>query len=392
MEDTHFNILIIEDNSGLFPIIRDRLNATLKELAYVYPNQMTNAKTMYNFSHLLTVMEARKFPAVVDHYGEIDFFIIDNEILSIKTIGTEFRSFLKNINYRNGNYKIIFVTATPKNGLLINDWDEENESYIDKQNANVPGNILNELLKFGLIDLKKIPKKGKNLFTVGELLHFLWNGVVKKSELIIDKIIIITFYILIVVATLLGGYKVSNGFLRDSGLIKKPKFEQVSKNFLDSQKVIKKSDATELANSQFGNNNTPVNNKIDLSKTGKNKLVADDSSLGTDETEILTTAEHIYLYLLPIFIIFGFFNYYKGYIRRSLLSGQIGDIKEGTSTKAMRLTKVLFVSSIISYVLIKVIQEIFSPTPNMIKLIGGGILILVLIVYFLFLEKDSQRD
>lgn len=104
----------------------------------------------------------------------------------------------------------------------------------------------------------------------------------------------------------------------------------------------------------------------------------------------MKTAEHIYLYLLPIFIIFGFYNYYKGYIRRSLLSQEIGDLHEGSSTKAMKLTKVLFVSSVISFVLIKIIPEIFLSAPTSFRLISAGIFIVVLIVYFLILEKDSH--
>lgn len=74
----------------------------------------------------------------------------------------------------------------------------------------------------------------------------------------------------------------------------------------------------------------------------------------------------------------------------SLLEGILDKNDEENSTKTMDLTKILFISSIISYVIIKVIENIFFENEtNPIKLISYGGLLLMLMTYFIFLDRKK---
>ncbi len=110
-----------------------------------------------------------------------------------------------------------------------------------------------------------------------------------------------------------------------------------------------------------------------------------------DETLILETVEHIFLYLLPLFIILGFFHYYKNNARYSLVDKSTGTVEEESSTKSMNITKVLFISSIISYVIIKIIEKVFIYNiTNPTQLISYGVLLSLLMLFYLFLSRKSH--
>jgi len=124
------------------------------------------------------------------------------------------------------------------------------------------------------------------------------------------------------------------------------------------------------------------------SKNGESPTNVNSSSA---ETLILETVEHIFLYLLPLFIILGFFHYYKNNARYSLVDKSTGTVEEESSTKSMNITKVLFVSSIISYVIIKIIEKVFIYNiTNPTQLISYGVLLSLLMLFYLFLSRKNH--
>ncbi|MET0394751.1 MAG: hypothetical protein ABW019_16515, partial [Chitinophagaceae bacterium] len=127
----------------------------------------------------------------------------------------------------------------------------------------------------------------------------------------------------------------------------------------------------------------------DTLNTGSKKT-ATSVKFSEKETIILKKAEHIFLYLLPIFIVFGFFNYYKTNTRVYFIEGNLDSVRHEDSTKGMNMTKVLFIASLVSYVLIKTIEEIFSNPVNWIKLVAAGTLLAMLMKYYLLLDKRNH--
>lgn len=111
---------------------------------------------------------------------------------------------------------------------------------------------------------------------------------------------------------------------------------------------------------------------------------------GEAETYTLKTTEHIFLYLLPLFVILGFFQFYKMSARYFILGGHIETIDPESSSTSVNLAKTLFISSVISYVIIKVIEVLIklnegqSNVPPL-QLISFGALLIILMTYFIFL-------
>lgn len=111
-----------------------------------------------------------------------------------------------------------------------------------------------------------------------------------------------------------------------------------------------------------------------------------------EETMILEHAEKIFLYLLPIFIVFGFYIYYNSNIKIYFYYGKILPEDQQASVKSMNLTKSIFVSSIISFTVIKVIDELFFNTkPDHFLLYASGVLLLILMAYFILFNQHNSE-
>ncbi|WP_430409288.1 hypothetical protein [Kordia sp.] len=122
-------------------------------------------------------------------------------------------------------------------------------------------------------------------------------------------------------------------------------------------------------------------------------LVSDES---TNKLKILEIAEHIFLYLIPIFILIGFYNYYKFDLRHKLIDKGIPrGVDKKAITDSIHLTKSLFLSSIISYVIIKSIEKIFFYTkdskPDLKSLISYGVFLVILMIYAVYIQKSHKH-
>lgn len=107
---------------------------------------------------------------------------------------------------------------------------------------------------------------------------------------------------------------------------------------------------------------------------------------------ILTFAEYLFLYFLPIFVLFGFLKYYQFDLRRYLT-----DAKNDPDKKAeeqLHLSKELFFSSLLSYTVIKIIEKLFfkyEEVKDYIQLISIGIFFLILLIYVL-IQHSQKHD
>lgn len=104
---------------------------------------------------------------------------------------------------------------------------------------------------------------------------------------------------------------------------------------------------------------------------------------------ILTFAEHIFLYFLPVFILFGLMNYYK-YELRTFLLDNYEENKSGE--KPLHLSKKLFFSNLLSYTSLKLIEELFfdfsKNTP--IQLISIGVFFFLLVAFVLLQSMGKK--
>ena len=373
-------ILIIENDDDSFLDIKKALEDKLGEYIEAFPRIISDEDSFINNNYLIGKIVEPDWKSILDFYKDIDLFIIDVYLLDdIEKIGIEFAKYIQDTFHRK--YKIIIMSRNQIPVNIINNSDVTFFSKLDKgiyypqDLVKVVRNLLNEINgTFNLENEKQtsIPKIAENsnedinlnnskseeskVITVADLnsskktyipkiepskdwkhkLHEFWEYLRYETNRAIDKLIYISFYILLVTTTVFAVVNI---------LVK----------------------IWEIA----------------FDKTSKNK-----------DSEILKTSEHIFLYLLPIFIVFGFFHYYKNNSRVSLLEGKIDGIDEENSTKTMNLTKILFISSIISYVLIKIIEELFfsEKVLDLTRLISFGVLLLMLMTYFLFLEKISHPD
>jgi hypothetical protein len=108
---------------------------------------------------------------------------------------------------------------------------------------------------------------------------------------------------------------------------------------------------------------------------------------------VLKITEHVFLYLLPLFITFGFMNYYINNISIFLLGGEISSLRSKNSTSTIDLTKIMFISSIISYIIIKIIELVcMKGILQYHKFFALTGILLILIVYFMLLYKHKRDE
>ena len=128
--------------------------------------------------------------------------------------------------------------------------------------------------------------------------------------------------------------------------------------------------------------------KIALIGVKKHELSSKDALT----SDILKIAEHIFLCLLPCFTLLGFFTYYKdksSFTLRDIISETPNN---NNATSEMKAAKTLFISSLISYILIKVLEEIAENGCDTNRLIAYAILLVMLFLYYFFLDSHNTGE
>ena len=111
----------------------------------------------------------------------------------------------------------------------------------------------------------------------------------------------------------------------------------------------------------------------------------------SDETAILNFVEHLFLYVLPIFILLGFYNYYRYDLRGRLLKFPTSPEDSKSARNSIQLSKTLFLSSIMAYVIIKIVENLFivkSFNFELEKVISFGVLLVLIMTYLIITHKD----
>ena len=115
------------------------------------------------------------------------------------------------------------------------------------------------------------------------------------------------------------------------------------------------------------------------------------------DLNILAFIEHIFIYLMPLLIFFGLYYYFvSNYKYRLLGSSDISKEEIVHSKNALNLTKTLFISSIMAYVIIKIIEKVILAKPQDFPknemLIAYGVFLLLLMGYLILSHIGKHKD
>ena len=337
-------VLIIENETDHLLSIKRTLKQEFGDHMDLSPTYLGDGQHNYSYNdYLIGKLIERDFDGVVGHYSQVDLFIVDVFLLNkADKTGLDFCKHL--LQKVPGDYKIIVIS----NNYIPNEISgkENKVFFFSKYEGGIhfPLDLVKVIRNIFQMDAPAVatvaavtigPTTAPVTRGIAYQAHELWKYCKSSLNRLIDKLIYISFYVLLVASVLYA----------------------VSSILFSIYKAVFHAE-------------TP------------------DTMVNDGDTSILKTAEHIFLYLLPVFIVFGFFHYYKNHSRISLLDGVPDSNDDVNSTKTMNLTKILFVSSIISYVLIKVIEEVFvKKTVDITRLVAFGLFLVMLMGYFLFLDK-----
>ena len=108
----------------------------------------------------------------------------------------------------------------------------------------------------------------------------------------------------------------------------------------------------------------------------------------SSDKSLLVLVENIYLYLLPLFIIFGFYTFYYKTIR-AFFDGGVESESEEYSTKVLTTSKTIFLSTVLSFTIIKAIEKLFfhEGTLDVFQTSMSLGLVIVLMAYLLIYSR-----
>ena len=336
------NILIIEDESAHFDKMKDvfnGLNVTFK----IYPEINNDKETnLNNRGYMMDMIIKNKsednliFESIVENYSNIDLFIVDAVLanrVSQDRKGIEFLNYLQQINYRFGNYQFIITSGHNYEKLGNMNFDFNPElNYVSKAKW---GNFFpREILKLSLKLLNINNDSVNQINNTGiQLLKFYdkdeWITLTDKIEKhAINRIILVVTYIIVITTSIYAFWEILN----------------------DTIHVFFKAKAS--------------------------------------VTDYLEYVEHIYLFILPLFIVLSFLLYYKSTIEIKLTGGYPDDIDHKGALNLLENSKQILFSSILTFTIIKIIEKVFVDNmTNLINLITYGIILLILMFFTIFQHK-----
>lgn len=409
-------ILTLEDDIELLRLLNDKIDEEVNGKNCFESTFLNNSSEDYNFqdfkkelwsiksdiefnfddfndeeSYKKAVIEAAKkrndfFEKIIEKYNDVNIYIVDIELKSRANdiLGIEFINFLLK---RNIPYDFIYIlssntSAKNKISRLI---DEEKIKIIDKvDDLKFLDTIAN--------DLKiKLYKKNTNKeldsnesnednskWSMNKSLIKSFNNLYSKRNRYLDFIISLFFKSAIMVSVIFSSFHI---------------FKEVKSDFFKqtiTQEIneIKKLDSI-LADTYILN--YPIIVKKINSKKSKILNGLDDGDY--DDSKTLKFIEHLFLYLIPLFIIFGFYSYYKYDFRRRLLKAIVFPDEIKSAKESIILTKTLFLTSIMSYIIIKIIEKLFIEKETKLEqeqLISFGVLLLLIMVYLIITHRKDH--
>lgn len=376
-------ILILEDNEALFLKIRKALQESFPDDVRVFPDfRVEGAEGKHDIlkdwnNLIATVNEdtEESFNKIVEYYADVNLFIIDISLAG-RSNDEKGKRFWKYVKSRKPHSKFIIGTVYLFSMEIFN---AEREKYVQKPQRSIKDYVIDIVREVG--NLLQLTNK-----------IFGWDEKITKED---NNISVET-----------SAENLSDQVSNNTKQVKqkKPTFKELWKRFnfgYAFRSLLRDADGQSLrALDLFIKLGFIILSAATMFYAVYEIISAfDDPQFANKEESFeLTIAEKIFLDLLPPFIVFGFFIYYKSNMSVHLTSGDADRIKEETSTRPMTLTKTLFIGSIISYLIVKTINLIFFPdtAPDLSNLprttlVSVGTLMLLLMIYFISIEKLNHR-
>jgi hypothetical protein len=112
----------------------------------------------------------------------------------------------------------------------------------------------------------------------------------------------------------------------------------------------------------------------------------------SEGAEILQIVEYVLFYLLPLLFLIGLFGFYKNSLQNYFVPKEY-HTDPNESIRTFNISKKIFLSSVLSYVIIKVIEEVFFIKNNEIEnLISYGVLLFLLMTFILIYHKFNHVE
>jgi hypothetical protein len=112
------------------------------------------------------------------------------------------------------------------------------------------------------------------------------------------------------------------------------------------------------------------------------------------DLETLKIIEHIFVYILPFLVLLGLYYYFESNFKTKLINSGISDIEDIEQSKSnLNTTKTLFISSMMSYTVIKIIEKLFIEKASNLDtkyLIAYGIFLLLLMTYLILSHNHDK--
>lgn len=354
--------LIIEDDYEVIKKITEKLKGS--DIT-IFPStndpSQKEDKDFSNYANLNQIYNSdeslieQKFNQILDELKDVNLFIVDIALKGDEDIlGVKFINFVKKkrSDYNNGNYKMVVLSQYGKQSNQIKKIDNKtNIEFIHKQNYGGKGDYTDILAKFINENFNIEIKNGFNKKTGSKEKFF------ENLSFWSDKIISIVFGFLILVCL---SYSIIG--------ISKETYQNVFLSFNH-------------------NSNSTIITNLKMQTNIQFEIKQKEST-----TYILEFVEHMFLFLLPIFVILGFYNYYRLTTGVILKGGPDSEIDHDEAIKSLNTSKTILLSTLLSFAIIKILDNVLNKNEiNTTSLIAYGILLLILMSYII-LQTYCHRN
>ncbi len=353
-------VLIIDNHDRFVRLITAALNRHFSGHVDIYPKFIQESgDTLLHQNFLKGRLVSRKFAEVAEQFKDMDAYIVDVALTGPETdeIGIEFVTELEKHTGRDA--KVIFISKSRQlkdrpevsRKMFVSKEDQQLGDDFETMVAKKLQALMGDRLRHPSgqpIQEPSTAKNGSDAIMIPEVPepYARLNKLGSKARKFIDIGVTSIFYLLIAASALIGLYFIMKELIHVT---------------IDQQP---------------------------------------DSA-----PAFLHVAEMIFLVLLPLFILFGFLGYYRSTARTFLLEGGTGYMDKENATFGMDLTKKLFLSSVISYIVIKITEWVITrmdaannpedasalAVPDQTHLITVGVFLALVMIYYLLANNHKHE-
>ncbi|MFN0188265.1 MAG: hypothetical protein ACKVQV_06145 [Bacteroidia bacterium] len=392
------NVLIIEDKQSHFEIIESVLSqkfnyfpSTNKDIKTIQDNSFLNDYAFVKSKFLTLIAsnqekdnEALKneyfknrnkvFDSIIKQFKydsiKYTFYIVDIELKQKQNdnLGFDFIKYLEENSLNAESKTIILSNASLPPGIVDDETFNERYKFISKGEDNWKMELSEYIFSLESSSYSNDENKSdSNPFP-----KFSETSRSNKIRFYLDKYFQIFFLVLIISCVFLA---VKNMIWNDFNL-----------------SSLFENNANNVTQNDINHDDNYITNKSDsITQYYKNNIYSIESKKDKDLV-LLKFAEHIFLYLIPLFIVFGFYSYYYFEFRRILLKLPLSPADSINSKATISITKTLFLSSILSYSIIKIIEKIFiEDNLKILNIAAYGVFLMILMIYLLLTHNSNKH-